>query len=247
MNEHRLYETSPNWYSEEDEFTQPSTMAADLDIEDAVICFEDDFYNLLVEKLGLKQDANGLPGMLKGKSGEKVGVFKSYFGAPASTMLLEALIASGVERSLMLGEAGSIAPKCSIGDVFIPTWGIREEGTSHHYYPPEHDVSPTKDIVEKIENTINIDMKEGGVWTIDAGFRETKGKINNYAHRGVLGVEMECTALMAVAEYRHIDFASIIVITDEVFSDNWIRDFKGEKVTKSKEEIVKGIKKFLER
>lgn len=156
-------------------------------------------------------------------------------------MLLEALIASGVERCVMLGEAGSIAPKCSIGEIIIPTWGIREEGTSYHYFQPEHDVSPTKELAKSLEDSIKIETKDGGVWTIDAGFRETKGKINNYAHRGVLCVEMECTALMAVAEYRDIEFASVLVITDELFSDDWIRDFKGKRVVESKKEIVKGL------
>ncbi len=247
MNERKLFETSPNWYSEEEEFTKPSTMSADLNISDAIICFESKFYDLLVDELELEKEAEGLPALIEGKIGDDVGVFRSYFGSPAAAMLLEALATSGIERCLMLGEAGSIAPNCSIGDVIIPTWGIREEGTSYHYYPPDHDVSPTKEIVNKIKDRIDNDVKEGGVWTIDAGFRETKGKINNYAHRGVLCVEMECTALMAVAEYRDIDFASVLVITDEVFSDDWIRDFKGKKVVESKEKIVKGVKEFYEK
>lgn len=246
MTDRKLFETSPNWYSEEEEFTKPSTMAADLDIEDAVICFEGKFYDLLVDKFELKEEAEGLPALIEGKIGDDIGVFKSYFGSPAAAMLLEALIASGVERVLMLGEAGSIAPKCSIGQIIIPTWGIREEGTSYHYFPPEHDVSPSNKMVKGLENAVDIEVKKGGVWTIDAGFRETKGKINNYAHRGVLCVEMECTALMAVAEYRDIDFASVLVITDEIFSDEWIRDFKRERVIESKKEIVKGLKIFFE-
>ena len=245
MNERKLFETSPNWYSEEEEFTKPSTMSTDLNISDAVICFESKFYDLLVDELELEKEAGGLPALIEGEIGDDVGVFKSYFGSPAAAMLLEALAASGIERCLMLGEAGSIAPKCSIGQVIIPTWGIREEGTSYHYFPPEHDVSPDEEFVKNIEDCIDGETKDGGVWTIDAGFRETKGKINNYAHRGVLCVEMECTALMAVAEYRDIDFASILVITDEVFSDDWIRDFKGKKVVKSKKEIVKGLKRFF--
>ncbi|MFP4051293.1 MAG: nucleoside phosphorylase [Thermoplasmata archaeon] len=246
MTHRKLFETSPNWYSEEEEFTKPSTMGADIDIEDAVICFERKFYDLLIDGFKLKEEAEGLPALIEGKIGDDIGVFKSYFGSPAAAMLLEALIASGIERVLMLGEAGSIAPKCPIGDIVIPTWGIREEGTSYHYFPPNHDVSPSKKVVKGLENSIDKEVKKGGVWTIDAGFRETKGKINNYAHRGVLCVEMECTALMAVAEYRDIDFASILVITDEVFSDDWIRDFKGERVVDSKEEVVKGLKRFFE-
>lgn len=242
MNERKLFETSPNWYSEEEEFTKPSTMSADLNISDAIICSESKFYDLLVDELELEKEAEGLPALIEGKIGDDVGVFKSYFGSPAAAMLLEALAASGIERCFMLGEAGSIAPKCSIGQVIIPMWGVREEGTSYHYYPPDHDVSPSRKLVKDIEDNLDIETKKGGVWTIDAGYRETKGKINNYAHRGVLCVEMECTALMAVAEYRDIDFASVLVITDELFSDDWIRDFKAQKVFKNKKKIVKSMK-----
>lgn len=36
-----------------------------------------------------------------------------------------------------MGEAGSISKDIKIGDVVVPTWGLREEGVSYHYLEPD--------------------------------------------------------------------------------------------------------------
>ncbi|MEL9940668.1 MAG: hypothetical protein QW348_07570 [Ignisphaera sp.] len=41
---------------------------------------------------------------------------------------------------------------------------------------------------------------KGGVWTTDAIFRETIGKVIEYSSKRIYGVDMESTALMTVAE-----------------------------------------------
>ncbi len=63
------------------------------------------------------------------------------------------------------------------------------------------------------------------MWTIDAPFRETMDKVQEYARRGVLAVEMECTALMSIAAYRGINLAAVLVITDELFGEGWVQGF----------------------
>ena len=44
-----------------------------------------------------------------------LAVFHSYFGAPATVALAEALIATGIKNMLIFGEAGSISPEVNIG------------------------------------------------------------------------------------------------------------------------------------
>lgn len=235
------HDHTPIWYVDEEEYTKPSAMSADLDVSTALICFEGGFYGMLTTGLDLHHEIKGLPGLLEGKRNETTAVLKSYFGAPSSAMLLESLAVSGVDTVIMAGEAGSLSDRCRIGDVVIPTWGIREEGTSYHYFPPEHAVSPSGDLVDKIEGCFDSEVKKGGVWTIDAGLRETKSKIEEYSKRVVLAVDMECTALMAVEEYRNVEFAALLVITDELFTDEWQRGFRRREVREGKKKVVEAV------
>jgi purine-nucleoside phosphorylase len=60
-------------------------------------------------------------------------------------------------------------------------------------------------------------------------------KVQRFAEMGVLAVEMECTALMAIAMYRNVDFAAALVITDELFRGEWTQGFGSPDVIRQQE------------
>ncbi|MBS7618434.1 hypothetical protein KEJ25_07530, partial [Candidatus Bathyarchaeota archaeon] len=132
-----------------------------------------------------------------------LGIFYSYFGAPASVLLAEALIISGVKRLVIFGEAGAIHPKMKIGDILVPTFAIREEGTSYHYLPYGVSAKPSQKLLKKLKHLLDetgFTYEEGGVWTTDAPLRETRQKVLTYGGLRVLAVDMECSALFAVSK-----------------------------------------------
>ncbi len=161
-------------------------------------------------------------------NGLKVLAAHTYFGAPATTTALELLIAAGIRKFLVYGGAGSITRKLRIGDVLIPTWGVREEGTSYHYMPEDYVPKPSPTLTRKLREALfstlalrGSRVMEGGVWSTDAIFRQTEDKVRRYANEGVLGVDMESTALMTVAEYRGAELTIALVITDELTPPEW--------------------------
>jgi uridine phosphorylase len=210
---------------------------ADIGVENAILCFGDSFYSSLRTAFVKKnpKKAPDCSGSLKGFVAGEVAVYQSHIGAPAAAMLFDILIASGVKRLLMLGMAGSISADCHIGDVVVPTWGIREEGTSHHYLRSDEQVKASLTMIRGIKKHFgHLGLRECGVWTIDAPYRETPEKVKSYSARGVLVVEMECTALMSVAQCRKKSFGSVLVVTDEVRHDGWEAAFRGEKVRRTR-------------
>jgi uridine phosphorylase len=222
----------------------PSRFAIALDAHRAIVCFSNDCFATLAEALDLDTSAPRASGAEYGKRRKELVVYKASFGAPATGMLVEVLIASGVRQVIMLGMAGSLSPECRIGQVIIPTWGIREEGTSHHYFPAETGVGVSEGLARDLRSWLahaNIDYQEGGVWTTDAPFRETRDKVIGYAKCGVLAVEMECTALMAIAMYRGIDFAAVLLVTDELFPDTWHEDFRGITLRATRAAVCKAL------
>jgi uridine phosphorylase len=177
-------------------------------------------------------------------------VLKPYFGAPPTIMALELAIAAGVKYILMLGEAGALSDKLSIGDFVIPTWGIRDEGTSYHYMPPDYIPKPDMNLLNKLKETVHnhADSKRlemGGIWTIDAVFRETRDKIRDYSKEGVLCVDMEATAVMTLAEYKGVNAAVLVVISDLIYGEEWIKGWGTKELEEAEFLAVKiGLETF---
>lgn len=151
-------------------------------------------------------------------------VMTSPMGAPIAVMLLEQLIALGARRFIYLGFCGALNPAYRIGDCFVPTIGIREEGTSYHYLPAG--VVPAAS--ERL-NALLLDeaaarglgLRSGPIWTTDAPYRETALKIQRFQAAGVQAVDMEMAALFAVAHYRACEVGAILIVSDECYHPTW--------------------------
>lgn len=233
----------PIWLSNGKLLAEPEDFAISLDVEKGILCFTPHTFYALVDDLGLHKEAPDVDPAKEGKMSDAVVVYYSSFGAPAASMLLEILIASGIDKVIMCGSAGSISPTCTIGEIFLPTWGLREEGTSYHYLSADITPVPSEILLEKVKRELNEDFVEGGVWTTDAYFRETKDKIKRYSKKGVVAVDMECTALMSIAMYRNIDFTAVLAISDELWGEVWKTGWDSNELKEAKETITHALLK----
>jgi len=159
-----------------------------------------------------------------------------FIGAPQAVMGMEKMIALGAKRIWVLGCCGSLQEDLRIGDLVIPTRAISEEGTSQHY--PIGDKIPATDeklneMIEKALGKMGQSFQRGTVWTTDAPYRETPAKVKKYKESGVLAVEMEMSALMALATYRTIKLAGLLVVSDELFRMKWHSGFSNPQLKKS--------------
>jgi uridine phosphorylase len=169
---------------------------------------------------------------------EDVAVVGPMMGAPYAVMVLEKLIVLGAQRVLFFGWCGSIQPEVGIGDFVIPNRGVSEEGTSLHY--PGHDSHPRPSaiVVKAIEESLlrhAVSFQRGAVWSTDAPYRETKEKVLLFQQQGVLGVEMEVSALFTVARFRQVKIGALLVVSDELGSLSWKPGFKTHRLKQSRE------------
>ena len=74
-----------------------------------------------------------------------------------------------------------------------------------------------KEILEKH----NYSYVEGKAWTTDAPYRETREKVESRVSMGAKCVEMECSALQAVADFRNFDFFTFFYAGDNVDLPEW--------------------------
>ncbi len=156
--------------------------------------------------------------------GHRVGVADVPVGAAHATTLLEELIGLGARTFLIAGATGALRPGIEVGDYVIATSALREEGTSYHYRPPDHparaDGPATQALIESAQASTR-PAHPGRVWTTDAPYRESAGKVRHYGEQGVLSVDMEASALMIVTEFRGADLGLILTVSDLVYRRDW--------------------------
>jgi len=153
-------------------------------------------------------------------AGRPVSVILLPIGAPWTVLICEQLIAAGARAIIAAGAAGSLQPSAPIGTFVVPDQAIREEGTSYHYAPPEADAVPTPELADLLVACCRehgLTPVRGLNWTTDAPFREMRPKVERYAARGVVTVDMEASAMFILGRIRRIAVASLFIVSDELF------------------------------
>jgi uridine phosphorylase len=172
--------------------------------------------------------------------GRRVSFVQAGIGAPATVATMESLIACGARLFLGLGWAGSLQPNAPVGTFLIPTRCIREEGTSFHYLDADVTVTPDGRLVallqrtaKEIEDESQVEDENKGEdrdedhapvlagphWTTDAPYRELNCKIEAYRRQGVLGVDMETSAMYALGQFRNVPVCNLLVVGDVVWQE----------------------------
>ena len=145
-------------------------------------------------------------------------------GAPYATMVLEKLIALGARRVLALGWCGSLARQVRIGHLILPTGAVPGDGTSPHYIREPGLLLPHQGLFDLLAGNLRASgtpWHAGPVWSTDAFYRETKDLVRHCQSQGILGIELELAALLAVGLFRQVAVAGLLVVSDELFTYEW--------------------------
>ena len=167
--------------------------------------------------------------------GQTVSFAQVPVGAPGTVLVMEEMIACGARVFLALGWAGSLQPDAPIGTFLIPTSCIREEGTSFHYVEKDESITPDEGLVRQLQSvaeTAGEHVISGPQWTTDAPYRELQSKIDAYREQGVLGVDMETSAMYALGRFRGVKVCNLLVISDELWQE-WHPAFRSSKLKKA--------------
>ncbi len=177
--------------------------------------------------------------------GDGISVVGPMMGAPYAVALLETMVAWGARRLLFLGWCGAISPELSIGDIVVPTGGLIDEGTSLHYGGRNGETaSASKEARGRITEFLSsqgLSYREGLVWSTDAPFRETPGKVESARNQGAMAVEMETSALFTVGRYREVDVGAILLVSDDLSSLTWRPGFKDKRFIAARRAVCGGL------
>ena len=197
----------------------------------AIMIFDDEVWEDYVAK-----DSGSIAIPLKNTQGRIFNTFRSRtykqenvllvcpsMDSAASSTELELLIASGIDKIVAFGTCGAMDKNIAKNTLIIPTSAVREEGVSYHYLPPSDEVDQTQKSIKTIEQVFisnGASYLLGKVWTTDAVYRETAKKLKLMKYKGAIAVDMEMASLLAVAEFRKIDFAGFLITDDNIDGKN---------------------------
>lgn len=136
-------------------------------------------------------------------NGTEYGIIGGTVGAPFAVLVAEELFALGCEALVTISSAGLIAEDLLPPLFLLIDKALRDEGTSCHYLPPQRFVfapPPLVDAVARRLSEVCVPFCLGSSWTTDAPFRETSELIAARRGEGIIAVEMEAAALLAMAE-----------------------------------------------
>lgn len=156
--------------------------------------------------------------------GSEIALVLAPVGAPAAVGALEVLIACGATKVIGCGGAGIIRSGFDVGHVIVPTGAIRDEGTSYHYLPADVAVAPHPLALATIDAVLaesGVPFDHGMTWTTDAYYRETPAKVARRVAQGCITVEMEASAMFAVASFRNAVYGQLLYAGDDVSAEEW--------------------------
>lgn len=173
-----------------------------------------------------------------------------FIGAPYAAMLLESLIAKGADKIVVLGWCGAVTDQFEVGDIILPTRAIVDEGTSANYKILDRQMpssTPDADMTDHLSDHLTaegIDFQRATIWTTDAVYRETENKVAYFRKLGARAVEMECSALFSVAEYRKVSIAGLLVVSDSVASKDWDPGFRKKQFKRARQNACNAVMTF---
>ena len=156
--------------------------------------------------------------------GKDIALFLSFVGAPSCVGVLEDIFAMGVEKVVLFGTCGVLDENIKDCSIIIPHTALRDEGTSFHYAPPSDEIKVNLQYKEEFINILNeyhCSYTEGKVWTTDGFYRETRQKVEQRKKQGCICVEMECSAVGALAQFREKDIFHFFYAADNLDHEQW--------------------------
>jgi uridine phosphorylase len=156
--------------------------------------------------------------------GRPVSVMHPGVGAPLAVGFAEEAVAVGITTFVACGGAGALNSEYDLGQVMVVDSALRDEGTSLHYLRPSRTVAADPrgvQVASDVLSELGIDHFVGRTWTTDAMFRETPSRVRRRVEEGCHMVDMEASALMALAHYRDLTLAHILYAGDMVVGEQW--------------------------
>jgi AMP nucleosidase len=170
-------------------------------------------------------------------------------GSPNAAVIMDMLSAVQPRAVLFLGKCGGLKDKNKLGDYILPIAGIRGEGTSNDYFPPEIPALPAFSLQRAVSSNIRDLSKDywtGTVYTTNRRVWEHDERFKEYLRTTkALAIDMETATLFSAGFYNSIPIGALLLVSDMPLHEEGIKTQESDrKVTADfvEEHIKIGVK-----
>ncbi len=181
--------------------------------------------NNFLQQTKIINEYRGLSAYTGFYNNQRVSVVTSGMGAPSAAIVIEELKRLGVNTIIRTGTCGGVAKSVKPSDLVIPTgagsligfkkaFGIEDIPSVPDFYVLENLVTSA----QKYRTTTTrqpLSIHIGPIMTSDAFFSEKKDA-KSLELKGILAMEMECSALFALGHVLGIKTGAILLATGNI-------------------------------
>jgi AMP nucleosidase len=140
-------------------------------------------------------------------------------GSPNAATLMDLLTAVHPKAVLFLGKCGGLKRKNQLGDLVLPIAGIRGEGTSNDYLPPEVPALPAfamQRAVSTMIRDLGHDYWTGTVYTTNRRVWEHDDAFKEYLRKlRCMAIDMETATIFATGFANEIPSGALLLVSDQ--------------------------------
>lgn len=160
-----------------------------------------------VEKLSDNRGYISIKGDYQGAS---ILVIATGIGAPSTAIVVEELANIGIDTIIRVGSCGAMQHNIPLGALIIPTGVVRDEGLTKKYVPTDFPAVANNELLSSAKKFL-----PNGYYGItrshDGFYMENNTETEKYwSHFGILGADMESSALYVLGSLKGIRALSIL-------------------------------------
>lgn len=160
----------------------------------------------------------GFDANMRAVTADGITMINFGIGSPNAALIMDLLGSVKPRACLFLGKCGGISDKTRLGDYILPLAGIRGEGTSNDYFPPEVPALPAFMLQRAVSTALRdsgYDYWTGTVYTTNRRVWEHDEHFKEYlASTHAMAVDMETATLFSCGFYNHIPTGALLLVSD---------------------------------
>jgi AMP nucleosidase len=168
---------------------------------------------------------------------ENLTILNFGMGSAMAATVMDLLAAIAPKAVLFLGKCGGLK-KTRVGEFILPIAGIRGEGTSNDYMPPEIPALPSFRLQRAVSTMIvkhGLDYWTGTVYTTNRRVWEHDEKFKEYLRQiRASAIDMETATIFIVGFVNHIPKGALLLVSDYPMEPEGVKTSKSDrKVTEN--------------
>jgi AMP nucleosidase len=196
---------------------------------------------------------NGIDKPMPNATANGITIINFGMGSAVAATIMDLLSAISPKAVLFLGKCGSLKDEIKVGDFVLPIAGIRGEGTSNEYMPPEIPALPSFRLQMAVSYSIkseNLDYWTGTVYTTNRRVWEHDEDFKSYLRKiRASCIDMETATVFTVGFINKIPRGALLLVSDMPMTPEGVKTEQSDKVVSTmyvSRHIDIGIRSLLE-